>query len=330
MLDHCLKDLVTNSGKPVYAEITARRHLRAAEHYLYWANRRGIPIDNLTLQTVNRFGRHLPRCRCPQYGSSDKDLISGVRLFLGHLEKVGIIKVAEVTSDSSDPALLLAFCQWMRQQRGTSDLTLSFYGTHIRELLHCLGEAPEQFDARSLQEFVIDGSQNGSWAMAKKRTTALRMFLRFLSAEGKCTAGLEAAIPVLAHWRLASLPRYLQPDDVERLIASCDPTSPIGRRDRAILLFLARLGLRAGDIVLLRLQDIDWKGGWIHVSGKSRCHTRLPLTEEIGQALAAYVTDGRPQIDTDALFLRCHAPWRGFGSHCAVSMIVAEAFRRAV
>jgi integrase len=85
------------------------------------------------------------------------------------------------------------------------------------------------------------------------------MFVRFLVAEGKCTPGLEAAVPVLAHWRLASLPRYLQPDDVERLIASCDPASAMGRRDRAILLLLARLGLRAGDIVQLRLHDIDWK-----------------------------------------------------------------------
>jgi integrase/recombinase XerD len=126
-----------------------------------------------------------------------------------------------------------------------------------------------------------------------------------------------------------SLPRYLQPDDVERLIASCDSASLIGRRDRAILLLLARLGLRAGDIVQLRLHDIDWKGAWIHVCGKGRRDTRLPLTNEVGQALAAYLTEARPRTDTDAVFVRYRAPFRGFRSHCAVSVIVDRALRRA-
>src|SRR3989337_611507 len=90
---------------------------------------------------------------------------------------------------------------------------------------------------------------------------------------------------VLAHWRLSALPRYLQVDEVERLIASCDIPSPVGKRDRAILLLLARLGLRAGDIVQLRLGDIDWKGAWISVSGKNRREMRLPLTQEVGQAI---------------------------------------------
>jgi len=104
----------------------------------------------------------------------------------------------------------------------------------------------------------------------KKLTTALRMFLRYWAAECRCVGGLEGAIPVVAHWRLSSLPRHLSDQDVERLIASCDTASPVGRRDRAILLLLARLGLRAGDIVQMQLHDIDWKGAWIHVSGNQR------------------------------------------------------------
>jgi len=312
-----------------YAAITARRRLRAAEHFLYWASRRGIPIDSLTAQTVERFRRHLRRCRCPQYGSSDKGLLRGVRLFMGQLQEAGVIKGAGVTSKDSDPALLVAFCKWMRQQRGTGEATLSLYGTHIRELLRSLGETPEKFNAQNLREFVIKGYQTCGWVKAKTRTKALRMFLRFLSADGQCAAGLEAAIPVFAHHRLASLPRYLQPDDVERLIASCEPTSPVGRRNRAILLLLARLGLRVGDIVQLRLQDIEWKDGWVHVSGKSPCQTRLPLTEEVGQALVAYVKEGRPQVDSDAFFLHCRAPFCAFRSHGAVSVIVARALRQA-
>jgi site-specific recombinase XerD len=155
------------------------------------------------------------------------------------------------------------------------------------------------------------------------------MFLRFLIAEGRCRADLLNVIPVVPFWRLTSLPRYLPPEDVERLIACCNSASRIGKRDRAILLLLARLGLRAGDIVQMRLTDIDWKGAWIQVSGKGRRQTRLPLTDEIGQAIVDYLQAGRFPAQTDALFLRSCAPFRALGSHCAVSMIDDRAFRRA-
>jgi len=155
------------------------------------------------------------------------------------------------------------------------------------------------------------------------------MFLRFLIADGKCTIGLDAAIPALRHWRLSSLPRYLQPNEVELVIASCDPATQVGRRDRAILLLLARMGLRAGDIVQLRLSDVDWEEAWISVSGKGRRQTRLPLTQEIGNAIASYIKDGQPQSESDALFLRVRAPFRAFRDHSAVSVLVAQAMRRA-
>jgi site-specific recombinase XerD len=155
------------------------------------------------------------------------------------------------------------------------------------------------------------------------------MFLRFLIANGRCRAGLLGAVPVLAHWRLAALPRYLPPGDIESLIDSCKQSSPTGKRDRAILLLLARLGLRAGDIVHMRLQDIDWKGAWLHVAGKGRRQTRLPLSQEVGQAIVTYLQQGRPAASTDALFLRSRAPVRGFRAHSTVSVIVASAIRRA-
>jgi len=250
-------------------------------------------------------------------------------MFLTCLQQSGVVKTPVAKSSAEEPPLLTEFRQWMRERRGTSEATLYNYGIHIRALLQRLGEEPFRFDAKSLREFVMEASRECGWASAKTRTTALRMFLRFLIAEGKCAVGLDAAIPVLAHWRLATLPRYLQEDEVERVIASCDQASPVGRRDRAILLLLARLGLRAGDIVVLRLSDLDWRDAWIHVSGKGRRQTRLPLTQEVGQALAAYFQDGRPFTESDAVFVRCRAPFRALGSHSAVSVIVARALRRA-
>lgn len=124
---------------------------------------------------------------------------------------------------------------------------------------------------------------------------------------------MSGAVPVIAHRRLSALPRYLPAEDVERVIASCDRASALGRRDRAILLLLARLGLRAGDIVQLRLGDIDWKAAWIQVSGKSRRETRLPLTHEVGDALSTYVVSGRPPTDDDGVFSRVPLALCGLG-----------------
>lgn len=164
---------------------------------------------------------------------------------------------------------------------------------------------------------------------AKTCTTGLRMFLRFLVAEGKCQIGLDAAIPSIAHWRLSSLPQYMQPDEVESVIRTCDPCTHTGSRDRAILLLLARLGLRAGDIVEMRLSDIDWIESWILVSGKSRRQTRLPLTQELGDAISNYLTNWRPPAATDKLFLCTLAPFRPFSCHSAVSIMVSRALDRA-
>ena len=312
-----------------YAAITGRRHLRAAEHFIDWTNRNGLSVPDLNGQALARFGRHLGRCRCHYAHANRIDVLNGARIFLTYLRDAQMISASALHDAVQDPVLFSAFSQWMRQQRGTCAATLSNYSHHIRELLRQLGEVPSRWDVHHLRAFVLEKSRGSGWAATKTCTTALRMFLRFLIVEGRCAAELDAAIPVLAHWRLSALPRYLPPDDVERLIASCDTTAPVGRRDRAILLLLARLGLRAGDIVQLRLRDIDWHGAWILVCGKGRRDTRLPLTQEVGQALVAYLQESRPRTDAEAFFVRSRAPFRAFRSHCAVSVIVGRAIDRA-
>jgi site-specific recombinase XerD len=245
------------------------------------------------------------------------------------MREAGTIATPAAKPAVHDPALLSAFCQWMHQQRGTHEVTLATYSIYIRKLIRCLGEDPRRFNARQLRAFVLEKSHSWGWGAVKNCVTALRMFLRFLIAQGRCLVGLDAAIPTVPHWRLASLPRYLPPEDVECLIASCDRASAVGRRDRAILLLLARLGLRAGDIVHLRLSDIDWKGASIQVCGKGRRCTRLPLSQEVGQAIVAYLKNSRPRTNVDILFIRCRAPFCAFRSPVAVSDIVDRVFRRS-
>lgn len=164
---------------------------------------------------------------------------------------------------------------------------------------------------------------------AQKLITAARAFLRYLSFRGECPVRLDQAVPALARWRLATLPRCLTAEEVDRIIAACNGDS-IGRlRDRAIILMLARLGLRARDLAQLRLGDIEWEDGALRVMGKGRSEVRLPLPQDVGDALLCYLKC-RPQVDhTDHVFLRNIAPFRPFVTGHCISGVVKRALKRA-
>jgi integrase len=153
------------------------------------------------------------------------------------------------------------------------------------------------------------------------------MFLRYLASQGECRAGLDAAIPAIAGWRLSSLPRPLSTEEIEQLLSGCDRCSSMGLRDRAVILLLARLGLRASDVAGLRFADIDWNDGSLLVKGKSRREARLPLPQEVGDAILDYL-EHRPSGQRDPIFLRTVAPFRGLQGR-SVSQIVMRAMRRA-
>ena len=124
--------------------------------------------------------------------------------------------------------------------------------------------------------------------------TALRSFLRFLHQRGDITVDLAGAVPPVMHWRLSGLPKSLPAEQVESMLASCDQSTPVGRRDYAILLLLARLGLRAGEVVAMTLDDLDWEAGVVTVPGKGQRHERLPLPHDVGEALVNYLREDRP------------------------------------
>ena len=157
----------------------------------------------------------------------------------------------------------------MHTHRGTTETTLNNYRLPLLDLLATLGEQPAQYNAKGLRDFILAWARGRSVEQAKSLVTPVRMFLRFLIATGRCTPGLEHAIPTIARWRLASLPKYLSPEAVEQVVASCDLTTPIGVRDHAILLLLARLGLRAGDVAALTLRDLDWHEGTVQAVAKA-------------------------------------------------------------
>jgi integrase len=133
-------------------------------------------------------------------------------------------------------------------------------------------------------------------------------------------------VPTVPEWKLSALPRYLETDDVERVITSCDLSKPCGIRDRAILLLLARLGLRAGDITAMRLDDLDWHAGTVRVRGKGRREICLPLPQDAGDALIEYLMKARPRVDTDRVFLCVNAPVRPFATSASISDISGVLF----
>jgi site-specific recombinase XerD len=154
------------------------------------------------------------------------------------------------------------------------------------------------------------------------------MLLRYLVTQGVCDAILIGAIPTVAEWRLATLPRYLPASDIERIIKGCDTSKPNGLRDRAILLLLTRLGLRAGDVADLHFSDINWQRATLRVLGKGRRESRLPLPQDVGDAILAYLERARPPLDVDHVFLRVIAP-RGPLKRRSISNLVDRAIRRA-
>lgn len=313
-----------------YARDPGSRHVRSAAHLVYWANVNGMTAADIIETTLSRFASHLNDCQCPGFVGMNRDrLLRGARAFVSYQEGRPLAATSTHRHNDAPSALWKPFCQWMQQQRGTSERTLRDYRDLLNSLLVDVGEDTHKLNVTYLRQYIVEQGRTRGQARSKSATSALRMFIRFLIAQGKCAANLDAAIPSLAYWRLSSLPRYLQPEEVERVIASPNVETPVGKRDRAILLLLSRLGLRANDVWQLRLIDIDWHAATIRVCGKNKRQTQLPLTQEVGQAIADYLQHGRPRTDSEYLFVRAMAPFRQFRDTRAICDLAKLAMCRA-
>lgn len=232
-------------------------------------------------------------------------------------------------------ALIEAYKQHQRRTRGLREQTLHGYEQFIR-LFACAALEDDPIDLRRLSpsdvvEFVASIRGRFSPRSMKTVRTALRSFFRFLRFEGLCDKRLEAAIPAVAHWRLSALPRCLSDQQLGQVLASFDVSTPCGYRDRAIVLCLSSLGLRPREVADLRLEDIDWRGGTIHLRArKTRQGAVLPLPREAGSAIVTYLRQERPRTKERRVFVQHHASRRGepISSH-AVSAVVVRALRRA-
>ena len=298
-------------------------------HLGVWAEAHDVGSTALDEGAVGAFLAHLPRCCCPgQHAGRHAQAGAFTRAFVRYLRVAGIVP-PPAQQAVARPQLVTGFCEWMRRQRGLTDSTLRNYGRVAALLVDRLGDDPDRYESGALRAAVRDVTGGHGASTAKQVATVARAFLRYLAVEGRCRPGLEAAILPVAGWSLASLPRYVSADAVQRIIDACDPARPCGARDRAALLLLARLGLRGGDIVRMRLSDIDWADARLRVTGKGRREVRLPLPQEVGDAILAYLRGRHPAVACDRVFLRSRAPWRPLGDSSSVSAIVRHAIERA-
>ena len=315
-----------------YSVASAVRYLRAAVHLGHFLDSRGMGFASIDAGISERFRRHLPNCRCPlsNGGIINHHVVFGVKRFHQYLVQLGVCPgVPTPATESREPPLVTSFRHWLEVHRGAAPSTVRQYCRGAGELLDALGEDPGRWDARQVRDLFVGAADPGGAATVEKRATAVRSFLRFLITQGQCRADLDQAVPAQAHWRLASLPRCLTSEQLEQLVAACEGDACNRRRDRAIILLLARLGLRASDVARMRLADLEWESAALRICGKGRYEVRLPLPQDVGEAVIRYLQCRPSWVQSDKLFLRTIAPFGPLADGDGVSSVVKRALGRA-
>ena len=324
-----LDSFVATVSKLGYARSTVRERLRLLDNLEQWLKRKRLALVDLQEQVVERFLEKRRRAGRLRNGDART-----VHHFLEHLRDQGIIPSTALPIDRSPLAMLQTqYETYLRKERGLSPVTIGRYWRFLRHfLVERFGEGPIRPRALTpddISGFLLRHARAGSPGVAKLMVTALRSFFRFLFRNGEIERDLAGAVPTVPAWRHAELPRYLEGNDVERVVQACDRSTSVGRRDYAILLLLARLGLRASEVIALELDDIDWRAGVLTVRGKGRYHDRLPLPHDVGEGIAAYLRQDRPCCTTRRVFIRNKAPHGSFGHPSSISTIVCRALGRA-
>jgi len=258
-----------------YKRKVVRFHLHAVAHFGVWLEIQDRDLEEIDEETLRSFERHRSTCTC--LGTSRnraRQVLSCVRRFFQHLREHGVVQGVEAHPQRIQR--VEDFLEWMKVHRGIVETTRTSYGVYVANLVRVLGDDPQAYTARGLRDFVETQYRHYRNPSLRMVLAAVRMFLRYLAIEGECRPGLEHALTPLANWSQQSLPRGLTSAEIRRVLAACPP-APRGLRDRAALLLLIRLGLRAGDVSKLRFSDLCFETATIRVSGKGRREVRLPF-----------------------------------------------------
>ncbi|HUZ27487.1 MAG TPA: tyrosine-type recombinase/integrase [Streptosporangiaceae bacterium] len=310
-----------------FTELSARAQLGLAAHLSRWLAAAGLGTGALTSSAVEEY---LAARRAAGYTAYLTP--KAVAPLLGYLRGLGVAPLAGIRAPAT-PAeeLLEEYRCYLLAERGVQAAVARGYLDSVRSFVAChaaAGADLRQLTAGDVTAFLVGESRRLAPKTAQRLATALRSLLRFWHLQGLTSGPLDQAVPKIAN-RRPGLPRPLEPRQVQALLASCDRGTADGRRDLAMLTLLARLGLRAGEVAGLRLDDIDWRLGEITIAGKGNRRDKLPLPADAGEAMAGYLRHGRPSTALDrGVFIRIKAPHRGLTSG-GVTQAVAAAARRA-
>lgn len=303
---------------------------RCARRFSDWLARQNIEARDADEHAVALY--HHERAGVPRVWRGERHSLGQLLTFL---RVRGVIAVPTTVAEVA-PAdrVVRRFEEHLLHVRGLAAHTIFMHAAWARRFLtEHLGSETRDLNALRAADvitFVQHQARSHQPGELKRMTTALRSFLRYAQLQGEVESGIVAAVPAVASWSATpALPRAISAEHARRALNACDRRAAIGRRDYAVLLLLVRLGLRAGEVVALLLDDVDWDAGRIRVRGKAGREAWLPLPIDLGEAIAAYLQHGRPNTPDRHLFLRASAPIRGLKSGMAVASIVAHALRRA-
>lgn len=311
-----------------YSEEYAAQAFRLIKRFSQWLTGHGLRPRDIDERLVARFFRS--RAQCQVQTSVDR---SAMRRLLAILREAGVIGPSLPPSLNPVEQLLADYQGYLQRKLGVSPATTVAYSSYLRPFLrslalNCIADIARITASDSIR-YIEEHAGDGSPATAVAFCSRLRSFLRYLSAEGLVTEDLSAYVPLVKARGQVRLPAYLSKAQVQQVLQGCGRATAKERRDYAVLLLLARLGLRANEVALLTLDDIDWRAGQLHVQGKGRKRATMPLLPEVGEAIAAYLRDGRPISGSRRVFLRSHAPHIGFTSSYAVIHIARAAINAA-
>lgn len=302
--------------------------LRLMAHLSRWLDAQGLRVGDLAPTRVEEFLAHR-RSEGYTLWLSAKAMVP----MLGYLRGLGVVPTPTPAAPTSESEQVQGrYRAYLVQERGLAAGTVAGY-LHVSRLFWAARAVDgrlhlDRLTAAEVTDFVLAECASRSTGSAKYVVCGLRSLLRYLYIAGHTGAQLDAAVPKVASWRLVGVPVTVGRAEVVRLLASCDRRTTFGRRDYAVLLLLARLGLRAGEVAALELADIDWRAGELVVRGKGRREERLPLPVDVGEALAGWLRRGRPRCEDTTVFTRVRAPHRRLTSG-GVSQIVRAASVRA-
>jgi site-specific recombinase XerD len=312
-----------------YAHHSIGRQIVAMADFSRWLKHKHIEIETLDHQVVDRY-LHFRR-RQQRVGRGDAKALDRM---LSMLHQKGIVKPSQPSvSDNAHSKIAAEFHSYFLRELGRSPSTaknyVPFIDQFLRERFQNKTPDPASLRAPDVTGFVMRHAHQLSPVRAGIMVTALRSFFRYLLRRGAIVTDLAGCVPAVPHWSLSTLPRFLPAAAVEKLLKRCDGKTAVGRRNHAILLLLARLGVRAGEVIKLSLDDIDWASGQISIHGKGGRLAQLPLPADVGTAVAAYLRRDRPPSASRRVFLRHRAPITGFANSSTLSSIVRRALKHA-